>query len=80
MPLFDLRRRGQAPIHQHQAGLGWLPQMRPAGTKRTQRGPEAGAIADWRAVGLEPLEPYVNVMTPWRSQCRNCGREVTPLA
>jgi hypothetical protein len=46
---------------------------------RTQRGPEAKAIADFRAVGLEPLEPYVNVMTPWRSQCRNCGREGSPL-
>ena len=46
---------------------------------RTQRGPEAKAIADFRAVDLEPLEPYVNVMTPWRSQCRNCGREVSPL-
>jgi DNA-binding CsgD family transcriptional regulator len=46
---------------------------------RTQRGPEAEAISDFRAVGLEPIEPFVNVMTPWRSQCRNCGREVSPL-
>lgn len=46
---------------------------------RTQRGPEARAIADFLAVGLEPLEPYMSVMTPWRSQCRNCGREVSPL-
>ncbi len=46
---------------------------------RTQRGSEAKAIADFRAAGLEPLEPYVNVMTPWRSQCRRCGREVSPL-
>jgi hypothetical protein len=46
---------------------------------RTQRAPEAEAIVDFRAVGLEPLEPYVNVMTPWRSQCQRCGREVSPL-
>jgi hypothetical protein len=46
---------------------------------RTQRGPEAKAIVDFRAADLEPLEPYVNVMTPWRSQCRRCGREVSPL-
>ncbi len=32
-----------------------------------------------RAAGLEPLEPYQNVMTPWRSQCRTCGKEVSPL-
>jgi hypothetical protein len=46
---------------------------------RTQRGPEVQAIADFRAVGLEPLEPYVKVMTPWRSRCQRCGREVSPL-
>ena len=46
---------------------------------RTQRGPEAKAIADFRAADLEPLEPYVTVMTPWRSQCRRCGREVSLL-
>jgi hypothetical protein len=32
-----------------------------------------------RAAGLEPLEPYQNVMTPWRSQCLICGKEVSPL-
>jgi hypothetical protein len=46
---------------------------------RTQRGSEEKAIAEFRAAGLEPLEPYVNVMTPWRSQCRRCGRVVSPL-
>jgi hypothetical protein len=44
-----------------------------------QRGSEAAAIGVMRAAGLEPLEPYQNVMTPWRSQCRTCGREVSPL-
>jgi hypothetical protein len=48
---------------------------------RTQRGPEEEeeAIADFRAAGLEPLESYENVMTPWRSQCQRCRREVSPL-
>jgi hypothetical protein len=60
-------------------GWGGCPRCRRLAQSERQRGPEAEAIADFRAVGLEPLEPYVNVMTPWRSQCRNCGREVTPL-
>jgi len=46
---------------------------------QTRRGAEAKAIADFRAAGVEPLEPYVSVMTPWRSQCQSCGREVSPL-
>ena len=60
-------------------GWGACERCRRLAQSRRQRGPEAKAIADFRAVGLEPLEPYVNVMTPWRSQCRNCGREVSPL-
>ena len=44
-----------------------------------QRGSEAAAASVMRAAGLEPLEHYRNVMTPWRSQCRTCGREVSPL-
>ncbi len=43
-----------------------------------QRGPEAEAIEVMRAAGLEPLERYENVMTPWRSQCQTCGNQVTP--
>ena len=45
----------------------------------TRRGPEAGAVADMQAVGLEPLEPYQSVMTQWRSRCGICGGEVAPL-
>jgi hypothetical protein len=60
-------------------GWGGCPRCRRLAQSERQRGPEPEAIADFRAVDLEPLEPYVNVMTPWRSQCRNCGREVTPL-
>ena len=44
-----------------------------------QRGSEADAIADMRAAGLEPVEPFRNVMTPWLSQCRTCGKMVSPL-
>jgi hypothetical protein len=44
-----------------------------------QRGSETEAIEDMRAAGLEPLQAYRNVMTPWRSQCRTCGKEVSPL-
>ena len=50
-----------------------------AASSALQRGSEAAAITVMRAAGLEPLEPYQNVMTPWRSQCRTCGREVSPL-
>jgi hypothetical protein len=46
---------------------------------RTQRSPESEAIVGLRAAGLEPLEPYVNVMTPWKSQCQRCGQQVAPL-
>lgn len=60
-------------------GWGGCPRCRRPAQSERRRGPEAEAIAGFRAVGLEPLEPYVNVMTPRRSQCRNCGREVTPL-
>lgn len=44
-----------------------------------QRGPKIEAVEAMRAAGLEPLEPYRNVMAPWRSQCRTCGKEVSPL-
>jgi hypothetical protein len=36
------------------------------------------AAAEMRAVGLEPLEPYRNVGTPWRCRCTRCGHEVAP--
>jgi hypothetical protein len=59
-------------------GWGACPRCRRLAQSRTRRGPEAKAIADFQAVGLEPLQPYLSVMTPWRSQCRNCGRVVSP--
>lgn len=36
------------------------------------------AIGIMRAAGLQPLEPYVNSETPWRSVHLACGREVLP--
>lgn len=40
---------------------------------------ETGAIAVLAEAGLEPLEPYRTVMTPWRCRCLACGEVVTPL-
>jgi hypothetical protein len=62
-----------------QQGWGACPTCRRAASSARQRGPEAGAIDVMRAAGLEPLEPYQGVMTPWRSQCRTCGNQVAPL-
>lgn len=36
------------------------------------------AAASLRGAGLEPLEPYRNVETPWRSRCMKCGAKVSP--
>lgn len=44
-----------------------------------QRGQEAQAIADMQSAGFEPLEPFRNVMTPWLSQCRTCGKLASPF-
>jgi hypothetical protein len=60
-------------------GWGGCPACRRAASSARQRGPEADAIEVLRAAGLEPLEPYQGVMTPWRSQCRTCGNQVAPL-
>jgi len=36
------------------------------------------AVADMRAAGLEPLEPYPgHTASPWRCRCTRCGSEVT---
>jgi DNA-directed RNA polymerase subunit RPC12/RpoP len=40
--------------------------------------PEA-AVAEMRAAGLEPLEPFSTTKTPWRSRCMTCGAEVAPI-
>ncbi len=33
-----------------------------------------------KASGMEPLEPFVNMTTPWRSVCSVCGTEGSPQA
>ena len=38
----------------------------------------AVAIAEVRAVGLEPLEPYPGSNKPWSCQCTQCGSQVSP--
>jgi len=39
---------------------------------------EIDAVAIMRRAGVEPLVPYVNSRTPWRSLCTTCGNEVSP--
>ncbi len=46
------------------------------GEKR--RVPERDAVELMRAAGYEPLEPYVNSQTHWKSTHLVCGREVAP--
>lgn len=43
-----------------------------------RRTTEAEAVAEFRAAGLEPLEPFTKVAAPWRARCTKCGAEVTP--
>ena len=43
-----------------------------------RRVPEAEAIADMRAVGLEPLDPYPGARKPWPCQCMTCDKKVAP--
>ena len=38
----------------------------------------ATAVAEFRAAGLEPLEPYVRVRDNVKSKCLSCGEMVTP--
>lgn len=39
---------------------------------------EVQAVQHMRTAGLEPLEPYTNVETPWRCRCEGCGDIVSP--
>ena len=36
------------------------------------------AIEVMRAKGYEPLEPYLNTQSGWKSRCINCGKTVSP--
>ena len=38
----------------------------------------AVAVEIMSEAGFEPLDPYVNARTPWRSRCVRCGRESAP--
>ncbi|MFD9047208.1 GIY-YIG nuclease family protein [Streptomyces zaomyceticus] len=58
-----------------QGGCRHCADMRAAEARKTD--PEVAA-ADMRAAGLEPLEPFVNSMAPWRCRCTSCGSEVSP--
>ena len=43
-----------------------------------KRTPADQAEAAMRAVGLEPLDPFVNAGSPWRCTCSSCGNVVSP--
>lgn len=43
-----------------------------------RRTTEDEAVAECRAAGLEPLEPFKKVAAPWRARCTTCGAEVSP--
>ena len=38
----------------------------------------AHATSVMTAAGLDPVEPYSGTNRPWRSRCRECGKEVSP--
>jgi hypothetical protein len=58
LPVHQVRHRSNADLSQHQAGLGRMPCLRNTKSSALQRGPEADPIADMRAAGFEPLEPF----------------------
>jgi hypothetical protein len=60
------------------AGWGGCPTCALRSRVAKRRRSEADAVAIMRAAGVEPLESYESEMTPWRSQCGACGREVAP--
>lgn len=47
------------------------------GAKR-RAGLAAGAVAEMRAAGFEPMEDYPGAEKPWRCRHEPCGRELTP--
>jgi recombinational DNA repair protein (RecF pathway) len=44
----------------------------------SRRIPKEIAVTRFRKMSLEPLEPYVNGETPWKSKCLKCGAIVSP--
>lgn len=60
------------------AGWGGCRSCSSARTADSRRSPEADAVAVMKAAGMDPLDPYRNVMAPWRSRCMTCGKESHP--
>jgi recombinational DNA repair protein (RecF pathway) len=44
----------------------------------SRRIPKETALIRFKEMSLEPLEPYVNGKTPWKSKCLKCGAVVSP--
>lgn len=40
---------------------------------------EADVLKVFTKTSLQPLEPYINASTPWKSQCKKCGHVVSPI-
>lgn len=40
---------------------------------------EVDVLRAFTKASLQPIEPYANVSTPWKSQCKKCGHVVTPF-
>lgn len=66
-----------ASIAYNGAGCNACGNRRAADKKRT---PERAAVAVMRAAGFDPLEPFQDAKTPWRSRCLDpaCGKESSP--
>lgn len=39
---------------------------------------EVDVLKAFTNISLQPLEPYTNASTPWKSQCKKCGNVVSP--
>jgi hypothetical protein len=61
------------------AGWGGCHHCGSVASTNAKRLPEAEATAAMRAVGLEPLEPFTDVMTKWHCRCLTCGKVTDPL-
>lgn len=69
-PSYDNVRKGLS------SGCKWCAVGMRASTRRMRSTEAATDLAVER--GLEPLEPYPGLCTPWRCRCMGCGAEVNP--
>lgn len=60
------------------AGQGPCRECGQEATHDALRKSEDEAVVLFRTAGLEPLEPYPGVDSPWRSRHKRCGGEVAP--